>query len=149
MVKYLPAPESAALDATFAALADPTRRALLEQLAHGATPVSALAAPHAISLPAVSKHLAVLEHAGLVRREKSGRVVYCRLHAAPLQAADEWLNRYQVFWRERLDALAHYLDQAAEELPWTLPPKPSRSGSRATTRIRGKKCSAPGSTRRR
>ena len=92
-----------ALDRTFAALADPTRRALLARLA--AEPdlsVSALARPFAVSLPAIMKHLDVLSDAGLVARNKSGRTVTCRLTPAPMQAAVDWLNRYERFWSESL-----------------------------------------------
>jgi DNA-binding transcriptional ArsR family regulator len=116
MVKF----SDAALDRTFAALSDPTRRALVMRLA--AEPdlsVSELAAPFAMSLPAVMKHLAVLSDAGLVAREKSGRTVACRLDAEPMREAFEWLNRYEKFWSERLSSLAAFLE---EEESW--PPKP-------------------------
>jgi DNA-binding transcriptional ArsR family regulator len=98
---------SAPLDQVFAALADPTRRTLLERLAaeDGQT-VSALAAPIAMSLPAVMKHLDVLEGARLITRRKTGRTVHCRLAAAPMQDAMAWLARYQRFWAESLDRLA-------------------------------------------
>src|SRR5262245_9003898 len=89
MVKY----QDAALDRTFAALSDPTRRALLARLGeHDAISVSDLAKPFAMSLPAIMKHLDVLTDAGLVMREKTGRVVACRLSAAPMEQAMEWLN---------------------------------------------------------
>ncbi len=105
MVKY----QTEALDAVFSALGDPTRRAILARLALGETSVGELAAPHAMSLPAVSKHLRVLEAAGLVRREKQGRVIRCRLEAAPLEAAADWITEYRRFWEAQLDALADYL----------------------------------------
>ncbi len=98
------------LDAVFSALGDPTRRAILAQLADGETSVTALAAPHAMSLPAVSKHLGVLENAGLVSREKTGRVVRCRLEAEVLRDAADWIAEYRRFWEEQLDALADYLE---------------------------------------
>jgi DNA-binding transcriptional ArsR family regulator len=100
------------LDRTFAALADPTRRAIIERLAFGETTVSELAKPFRMSLPAVSKHLSVLEGAGLVKRERSGRVRNCTLVAAPMKDAAEWVERYSVFWEERLDALGHFLEQS-------------------------------------
>ncbi|WP_255168241.1 ArsR/SmtB family transcription factor [Natrononativus amylolyticus] len=98
------------LDAIFGALAHPTRRALLEQLAAGPASVGDLADPHDVSLAAVSKHLQVLEDAGLIEVEKDGRVRRCHLEAAPLSAAFGWLTRYRVFWEDRLDALAIHLE---------------------------------------
>src|SRR6266481_8370 len=102
------------LDGIFAALSDPTRRAVLARLSE--TPelsVTTLAAPFAMSLPAVLKHLDVLEGAGLILRHKSGRTVSCRLNAAPLENAQRWLAHYERFWSSRLDALARYLAQEA------------------------------------
>lgn len=98
------------LDAIFQALAHPTRRALLEQLASGPASVGDLAEPHDISLAAVSKHLHVLEDAGLLEIEEDGRVRRCHLDAAPLSAAFGWLTRYRLFWEDRLDALATHLE---------------------------------------
>ena len=98
------------LDVTFAALADPTRRAILVRLAEGNASVGELAFPFAISRPAVSKHLRVLERAGLVQRSKDGRVSRCGLDARPMRDAAEWVARYRRFWEERLDALATYLE---------------------------------------
>src|SRR5581483_8221444 len=121
MVKF----QDAALDRTFAALSDPTRRALVMRLASEPDlSVSELAVPFRMSLPAVMKHLAVLSDAGLVAREKSGRTVACRLDAEPMRDAFEWLNRYEKFWSERLSSLAAFLE---EEEPW--PPEPSTSQS--------------------
>ena len=97
------------LDTVFAALANPTRRAILERLAHGETSVSDLATPFAMSLPAISKHLRVLEQAGLIARTKDGRVHRLRLMAQPIRDAAAWLAYYQQFWQTRLDALDHYL----------------------------------------
>ena len=97
------------LDAIFKALSDPTRRAIVERLAAGSVTVSALATPFDMSLPAVVKHLGVLERAGLVERSRAGREKHCRLIAAPLGTADAWLNRYQTFWQTRLAALDTYL----------------------------------------
>lgn len=96
------------LDATFAALADPTRRAILARLATGEATVTELAAPFAMSQPAVSKHLRVLERAGLVTRGRDAQRRPCRLEARPLREATDWLANYRDFWEEsyqRLDAL--------------------------------------------
>jgi DNA-binding transcriptional ArsR family regulator len=96
------------LDATFAALADPTRRAILARLADGDATVTELAAPFAMSQPAISKHLKVLERAGLVSRSRSAQRRPCRLEARPLMVAIDWLENYRGYWEEsyqRLDAL--------------------------------------------
>ncbi|HYA06373.1 MAG TPA: metalloregulator ArsR/SmtB family transcription factor [Xanthobacteraceae bacterium] len=142
MVKF----STAALDRTFAALADPTRRALVMRLA--AEPdlsVSELAAPFRMSLPAVMKHLDVLSDAGLVDRTKTGRTVACRLEAAPMRDAFEWLNRYEKFWSERLNRLAAFLE---EEESWTpKPPSNRASRSSAGSRRRRRKSSPPGPIR--
>ncbi len=98
------------LDAIFGALANPTRRALIEQLAGGPESVGNLAEPHDMSLAAVSKHIQVLEDAGLIEVEKDGRVRRCHLDAAPLSDAFGWLTRYRVFWEDRFDALADHLE---------------------------------------
>ena len=107
MVKY----NHRELDTTFGALADSTRRGILEQLAGGESSVTELAQPFDISLPAISKHLRVLERAGLLNQEKDGRVRRCRLDAGPMKEASEWISRYQRFWEQQLDSLARYLDQ--------------------------------------
>ena len=110
MVKQNPAAEPR-LDKVFAALSDPTRRALIARLdAEDGLSISALAQPLAMSLPAVMKHLDVLEGAGLIARSKSGRTVTCRLTAAPMEDAMGWLLRYQRFWTESLDRLAAALE---------------------------------------
>ncbi|HEY6929257.1 MAG TPA: metalloregulator ArsR/SmtB family transcription factor [Thermoanaerobaculia bacterium] len=111
MVKY-----SEPLDATFSALADPTRRAILARLALGQTSVTELAHPFAISLPAVSKHLRVLERAGLLARFRDGRVHRCQIEAEPMRAAADWIARYRGFWEDRLDALDRYLKETGQEL---------------------------------
>jgi DNA-binding transcriptional ArsR family regulator len=106
MVNY-----QARLDRTFAALVDPTRRAILARLEReDAATVSDLARPFAIKLPAVMKHLDVLDQAGLIRRAKSGRTVTVRLRPEPMRAAADWLRRYERFWSTSLDRLAAYAE---------------------------------------
>src|SRR6266540_1840753 len=107
MVNYQ---DVAALDATFAALADPTRRAILARLAQSESSVGELARPFAMSLPAVLKHVDVLARAGLLEAKKDGRVRRCRLDAAPLAEASAWIVRYRQFWENRLNALERYLN---------------------------------------
>jgi DNA-binding transcriptional ArsR family regulator len=107
MVKY----QSDSLNEIFGALADPTRRAILARLALGEITVGELAEPFEMSLPAVSKHLNVLEAAGLVQREKQGRLRRCQLDGRPLEAAAGWIEEYRRFWEARLDSLARYLEQ--------------------------------------
>jgi DNA-binding transcriptional ArsR family regulator len=97
------------LDHTFAALADPTRRAILARLAAGEASVTELAEPFAISLPAVSKHVKVLERAGLITRGRSAQRRPCRLAAAPLEDAAEWLEHYRQFWEGSFDRLDRHL----------------------------------------
>jgi len=99
------------LNATFAALADPTRRAILARLAQGETTVGELAEPFAMSLPAVSKHLKVLERAGLISRSRTAQWRPCRLEAGPLKDLSGWLEHYRRFWDESFDRLDEYLDQ--------------------------------------
>ena len=107
MVKYT----GSTLDRTFAALADPTRRRILAHLARGSHRVTHLARPHNMSLPAVSKHLRVLEKAGLLGRRRSGRVHEMELDARPLQQAAQWVGEYRKFWEGSLDRLAAYLEK--------------------------------------
>jgi DNA-binding transcriptional ArsR family regulator len=97
------------LSTTFAALADPTRRAILARLAAGRTSVTELAAPFAMSLPAISKHLKVLERAGLIARGREAQWRPCRLDAGPLKNAADFLERYRQFWEQSLDRLQDYL----------------------------------------
>ena len=99
------------LDRTFGALADPTRRRILSQLAKGDGCVTDLARPHAMSLAAVSKHLIVLEKAGLVKRRRNGRVHSLALEAKPMKDAQAWLDRYRKFWQGNLDQFKKYLDK--------------------------------------
>jgi DNA-binding transcriptional ArsR family regulator len=101
--------QAAQLDTLFGALADPTRRAMLRSLSQGEHSIGELAAPFRMSFAAASKHVKVLEHAGLVRRTVRGRSHFCRLDPQPLAAADEWLRFYEQFWRSSLDALAEAL----------------------------------------
>ena len=108
MVKYSPN----VLNRTFAALADPTRRRILEHLARGDRCVTDLARPHRMSLPAVSKHLRVLEKAGLLRRRRYGRVHEMQLEAKPLKEAAQWVEEYRKFWEGSLNRLAEYLEKA-------------------------------------
>ena len=107
LVKY----SSRSLNRTFAALADPTRRRILAHLARGDKRVTQLARPHDMSLPAVSKHLRVLENAGLLRRRRYGRVHEMQLNAKPLKQAAEWVEEYRKFWEGSLDRLAEYLEK--------------------------------------
>ncbi|MDX6439882.1 MAG: hypothetical protein QOF45_2465 [Gaiellaceae bacterium] len=99
------------LNRTFAALSDPTRRAILAGLAKGEATVTEVAAPFAVSLPAISKHLKVLEHAGLITRGRDAQWRPCRLKAAPLEDAADWLEHYRQFWEGSLDRLDEHLRQ--------------------------------------
>jgi DNA-binding transcriptional ArsR family regulator len=105
----------AALDLTFQALADPTRRVMVERLSRGPASVSELAQPLAMSLPAVLQHLQVLEASGLVRSEKVGRVRTCRIEPKALRSAEQWINERRSSWERRLDRLGDYLAQHPEE----------------------------------
>jgi DNA-binding transcriptional ArsR family regulator len=104
-----------ALSATFAALADPTRRSILARLAKGEATVNELAAPFAMSLPSVSRHLKVLEKAGLVSKSRSAQWRQCRLEVAPLQSADEWMAPYRAFFESRFDRLEEQLKTMVAE----------------------------------
>jgi DNA-binding transcriptional ArsR family regulator len=99
------------LSSTFAALADPTRRAILARLSSGETSVTTLAEPFNISLPAISRHLKVLERVGLITRGRAAQWRPCRLAPEPLKEASEWLDEYRRFWDESLDNLADYLSE--------------------------------------
>jgi DNA-binding transcriptional ArsR family regulator len=159
MVNYRTQP----LDRTFAALADPTRRALLARLgAQDSVSVSELARPFPVSLPAIMKHLDVLSDAGLITRAKTGRTVACRLSAAPMEQAMEWLNRYQRFWSTQLDRLAAFVEEDAclpdpnlskpslskLSLPSRSPSKSPASPSNVVSMRRRRKSSPPGRTRK-
>ena len=106
MVKY-----SATLDSTFGALADPTRRAILASLMLGEASLSDLAGPHRMSLPAVMKHVRVLQNAGLVSQKKIGRTRFCQLAPAPLKQAEDWIAQYRRFWEGTFDSLERFLSQ--------------------------------------
>jgi DNA-binding transcriptional ArsR family regulator len=118
-----------ALDSTFAALSDATRRGILARLATGEASVTELAKPYDMSLPAVSKHLRVLESAGLVARSQDGRVHRCRLEAAPMKSAADWIAHYRQFWETQFDSLQRYLENSTEKenQPW---PKQKKSRRR-------------------
>jgi DNA-binding transcriptional ArsR family regulator len=151
MVKYNEETRSETLDRTFAALADPTRRALLARLSsEDALSVSELAQPFAMSLPAVMKHLDVLTDAGLVAREKTGRVVACRLTAEPMREALAWLNRYERFWSETLDRLTAFVEEESwPQHPASPPPSRDRaSPSNVASMRRPKGSLPPGPTRK-
>jgi DNA-binding transcriptional ArsR family regulator len=138
MVNY----QEPVLDRTFAALADPTRRALIARLGEEQdVSVSELARPFTMSLPAVMKHLDVLSDAGLITRTKTGRTVTCRLSAAPMEQAMDWLARYQRFWSEQLDRLAAFVEEEA-----CSPSPASASGAASPPLPPGS--TGPGSTRK-
>src|SRR5215471_18907522 len=99
------------LDAVFGALSDPIRRTILARLAHGECSVTTLSEPFAVSAPAITKHLRVLESSGLITRRKEGRVNYCSLNPASLREADDWIQQQRAFWEQQLDALEKYLDK--------------------------------------
>lgn len=103
------------LTTVFLALADPTRRAILERLAHGEASGTELARPFSISVPAISKHLRVLEHADLILHRKDGRTHRFRLSASPMKEAASWLEHYRQFWDEQLDSLDAYLQTTSQE----------------------------------
>ena len=103
------------LDGTLAALSDPTRRAIVQQLLQSDATMSELAEPHDMSMPAIMKHVGKLVDAGLVTREKKGRVVTCSLNIDPIDDAQRWLNEMLDFWNQRFDALDAYLARQQEE----------------------------------
>jgi DNA-binding transcriptional ArsR family regulator len=103
------------LSTTFAALADPTRRAILERLAHGDATVGELAEPFRMTMPAISKHLSVLERAGLITKSRDGQRRNCRITATPLKNATSWLNEYRRHWEANLESLDAYLTRIQEQ----------------------------------
>jgi DNA-binding transcriptional ArsR family regulator len=146
MVKY----QQATLDRTFAALSDSTRRALVARLSERQSfSVSELARPFSMSLPAVMKHLDVLSDAGLITRSKTGRTVSCRLKAAPMENAMNWLTRYQRFWSEQLDRLAAFVEKDSCPPAQAHAPRSSQaSPSNVVSMRRRKKSTAPGPSRK-
>ena len=131
MVKYYER-----LDSTFRALADPTRRAILATLMLGESSITKLAEPYRMSLPAVMKHIRVLEQAGLVAQKKIGRTRHCRLAAEPLKEAEQWISQYRRFWEGTLDALERFLSQpqtqseSQEDQKWQHPNRSRKPRSR-------------------
>ena len=103
------------LSLTFAAIADPTRRAILLRLAKGEAPVKDLAEPFQMTLPAITKHLKVLERAGLIERSRSAQMRPCKLRAKPLKEAASWIDRYRTFWEQSFDRLDDYLKEIQSE----------------------------------
>jgi DNA-binding transcriptional ArsR family regulator len=120
------------LSSTFAALADPTRRAILERLADGDATVGELAEPFAMSLPAISKHLSVLERAGLIAKDRDGQRRNCRITATPLKSATSWLEEYRRHWEANLDNLDAYLSRIQQ--PRSQPPRSQPPGKPGTAR---------------
>jgi DNA-binding transcriptional ArsR family regulator len=117
-------PQEEILDAIFGALSDPIRRAIVARLAQGPCSVGEIGGRFAVSAPAISRHLAVLERCGLIVRWKTGRVRYCRLLASPLAGAAAWIERHQAFWEGQLDALGEYLER--EDIECDPPPRAGR-----------------------
>jgi len=117
MVKYI----GPSLDATFAALADPTRRAMLTRLGeadpNGGISVGELAEPFDITPPAISKHLRVLERAGMLTQQRDGRIRHCRLDPKPINEAAQWIEHHRQFWNHQLDALTQFLEQPESKGP--------------------------------
>jgi len=131
---------AAQLDSIFHALGDATRRRMLRELASGERTVGQLAEPFAISFQAASKHIKVLEHAGLIRREVRGRTHLCRLAPGPLASAHQWLSFYESFWNEHLDVLERLLRQDARKSPTPKhTAKKSRTSKKAFARKKGNK----------
>ena len=120
------------LSATFSALADPTRRAILARLALGETAVTELAKPFDMSLPGISKHLKVLEQAGLIERGREAQWRPCRLKAAPLKDAAHWIEDYRRFWEERFDRLDAYLIALQVQAKKTAKPRKGKRHERKT-----------------
>lgn len=128
--------QSADLSTIFAALADPTRRAILARLSRGEAPVKDLAEPFALSGPAITKHLKVLERAGLISRSREGQQRPCRLEAAALEPAADWIEQYRAMWEESLDRLGAYLESIA-------PQRAARAPTAKSSRKKGKSHGQP------
>jgi DNA-binding transcriptional ArsR family regulator len=121
----------AQLDRTFAALADPTRRAIVRRLAAGETTVTELARPFAMSLPAISRHLRVLEAGGLIRQQRQAQFRFCRIDPGGLRSASEWIDFYRGFWGESFDRLDEHLQSSAKP-----PPAKTKAKTKGTTRAK-------------
>ncbi|NYG07990.1 DNA-binding transcriptional ArsR family regulator [Phycicoccus badiiscoriae] len=121
------------LSSTFAALADPTRRAILERLAGGDATVGELAEPFAMTLPAISKHLSVLERAGLIAKDRDGQRRHCRITATPLKSATSWLEEYRRHWEANLDHLDAYLTRIQGPASPTSPGAPTTATTATTS----------------
>ena len=125
------------LSVVFSALADPTRRAILARLSKGEAPVKDLAEPFSMSGPAITKHLKVLERAGLISRSRDGQQRPCRLEARGLDAAADWIEQYRAMWEERLDRLGAFLKEdaraSAAQVPETKTPKKTRARTKTRT----------------
>src|SRR5262249_54426854 len=147
MVNHHPDP----LDAVFGALAHPVRRRMLQRLTGGAASVGELAAPFSVSAPAISKHVRVLERAGLVRRERDGRLHRMDLSGGALGEALRWLDRNHRFWTARLDSLAAFLEAPTplEEDAWRIPPPAPASRSQSSARSRRRPSASSTRSRRR
>lgn len=130
------------LSATFSALADPTRRAIIARLAMGETTVNELAKPFDMSGPAISKHLKVLENAGLITRGREAQWRPCRIEPQALKVVDDWLDRYRQFWEERLDRLEDYLNTLQAEAA----SQQASTGSEASARENARRKRAPKKT---
>lgn len=144
--------QSAQLNAVFAAVADPTRRRFLSRLTRSEATISELAAPLTMTLEAASKHVRVLERAGLVRRHRAGRSHVVRLNAAPLAAASDWLNHYRAFWTDKLAALAAYVESEPDTESATAAPTAPASTPSPVARKRAQPLKGPrnaGSPKRR
>jgi DNA-binding transcriptional ArsR family regulator len=115
-----------ALSTTLAAIADPTRRGILSRLSRGEATVNELAQPFNMTLPAVSKHLKVLERAGLIERSRQAQWRPCRLRAKPLKDAADWISEYKAFWEERFDRLDEYLQELQKQPQTPKPGKPKK-----------------------
>ena len=126
-----------ALSQTFAALADPTRRAILARLSNGAATVGELAEPFDISLPAVSRHLKVLTAAGLIERQAEAQFRRCALRGEGLRGASDWIEPYRRFWEDQFDRLAAYLEREEPAAPASNPP--SLSNAKGRTRVRNRR----------
>lgn len=103
------------MDAVFTALADSTRRGMVAQLSSGSATIGELGRPYPITKPAVTKHVKILERAGLIQRQKNGRIHRCTLNKEPMKQAEEWIERHRKFWETSLDSLADYLNQQTEK----------------------------------